>query len=160
MFVPAPIGKRILGGLIDYVVLMVIAIIISIIFGTDWRFATMMTFIDTPTTGELIGQIAIIPSIIFGVIFLGYFILFESLARTSVGKTIMSMTIVKEDGTAIGVREALIRTFYRGIDGAPFWYFVGLITIFLSPTHQRVGDHSGQAIVVEKATVETTPTTQ
>lgn len=154
MFVPAPIGKRILGGIIDYVVLMVLAIILSIIFGTDWRFATFLSFVTPPTTGGLVGQIALVPTIIFAILFFGYFILFESIARTSVGKTIMSMTIVKEDGTPIGVREAIIRTLYRGIDGAPFWYFVGLITILLSPTRQRCGDHAGQAIVVEKTTIE------
>jgi len=153
MFVPAPVIRRIIGGIIDYVVLMVLAIILAIIFGTDWRYATFLTFVN-PVGGTPIGPVAIIPTVIFSILYLGYFILFESIARTSVGKTIMGMTIVREDGTPIGVREAIIRTLYRGIDGAPFWYIVGLITMLLSPTRQRIGDHAGQAIVVEKATVE------
>jgi len=154
MFVPAPILRRIIGGIIDYAVLMVLAIILAIIFGTDWRYATFLTF-TTPVQGSLMGPIAIVPTIIFAILFLGYFILFESIARTSVGKTLLGMTIVREDGTPIGVKEAIIRTLFRGVDGAPFWYIMGLISIFLSPTRQRLGDHVGQAIVVEKATVET-----
>lgn len=155
MFVPAPILRRIIGGIIDYAMLMVFAMILAIIFGTDWRFAAFLTFLTPPTTSDLFGQIALVPSIIFAILFLGYFMLFESIARTSVGKTIMGMTIVKEDGTPIGVREALIRTLFRGTDGAPFWYITGLIAILLSPTRQRIGDHLAQAIVVEKTTVET-----
>ena len=157
MFVPAPIGKRIIGGIIDYVVLMVMAIILAIIFGTDWRYATFLTFVTPASEGAAIGTVAIAPTIIFAIIFFGYFMIFESVARTSVGKTITGMTIVKEDGTAIGVREAVIRTLFRGTDGAPFWYILGLIAILLSPTRQRIGDHLAQAIVVEKTTIENTP---
>ena len=153
MFIPAPVIKRIIEGLIDYVVLMLLAIVIAIIFGTDWRYAVFLIFVSTDTNSFL-GTIAIYPTIIFAVLYLGYFLLFETIARTSVGKTLIGLTIVKEDGTPIGFREALIRTLLRGTDGAPFWYILGLIAILLSPTRQRIGDHLAQAIVVEKTTVE------
>jgi len=154
MFVPAPLGKRIIGGLIDYTVLMVLAIIIALIFGTDWRYATFFAFVTANSSTSLITHIQAIPTIIFTIIFFGYFITFETVARTSVGKTLMSLTIVKEDGTPISIREAIIRTIFRGTDGAPFWYLFGLIAILLSPTRQRIGDHLSQAVVVERATVE------
>jgi len=154
MFVPAPLGRRITGGIIDYVVLMLLAIVIALIFGCDWRYATFFTFVTSNSSTSLITQIQIIPTIISAILYLGYFIIFEGIARTSVGKTLMSMTIVKEDGNPIGFREAIIRTLFRGIDGAPLWYITGLIVILLSPTRQRIGDHAGQAVVVEKATVE------
>lgn len=154
MFVPAPIGKRIIGGVIDYVILMLLAIVIAIIFGADWRYATFLAFVKTTSSTSLLNEVMILPTVIFAVLYLGYFILFESIARTSVGKTLMGMTIVKEDGNPIGLREAVIRTLFRGTDGAPFFYIFGLISILLSPTRQRIGDHLGQAVVVERNTVE------
>lgn len=154
MFVPAPLGKRIIGAIIDYVVLMLVAIIIALIFGTDWRYATFLAFITPNSSTSLITHIQAMPTIIFSIIYLGYFITFESVARTSVGKTLMSLTIVKEDGNPIAIREAIIRTILRGTDGSPFWYIFGLIAILLSPTRQRIGDHLAQAVVVERATVE------
>lgn len=154
MFVPAPLGKRIIGALIDFVVLMLLAIVIALIFGCDWRYATFMIFVTSDSSTSMLTHIQTIPTVIFSILFLGYFIIFEGVARTSVGKTLINMTIVKEDGTPIGFREAIIRTLFRGIDNSPFFYILGLISILLSPTRQRIGDHVGQAVVVEKTTVE------
>lgn len=154
MFVPASIGRRVLGEVIDYVVIMVIAVILSIIFGADWRFAIFLSFIDPELFNQGIYQISTAPTIIFAVMYFGYFIVFETVARTSVGKTLMGMTIVKEDGSPISFREALIRSLFRGADGAPVFYLMGIIAILLSPTRQRIGDHLAQAIVVDKAVAE------
>ena len=69
MFVPAPILRRIIGGIIDYAMLMVFAMILAIIFGTDWRFAAFLTFVTPSTTNALVGQIALVPTVIFAVLF-------------------------------------------------------------------------------------------
>jgi len=63
MFVPASLGKRILGGVIDYVVIMVIAVILSIIFGTDWRFGIFLTFVNPELLSNGIPQISVAPTL-------------------------------------------------------------------------------------------------
>lgn len=153
MFIPAPIGKRIFAGIIDYAVLTLIAIILSLIFGTDWRYATFFSFVDTGGGAFIFGTISFIPTIIFTVFYAGYFIAFETVAGASVGKNLVGLTIVKENGSRVALREAIIRTLFRGLDGSPLWYLMGLIAILLSPSRQRIGDHLAQAIVIERASV-------
>jgi len=157
MIIPAPFGKRISAAIIDYAVLTLIAIVLSIIFGTDWRYATFFTFAET--VDGLPQSMAILPTVLMSIMYIGYFVIFESIAQTSIGKTLLGLTIIKENGQKAGPREAIIRTLFRSIDGAPLWYFTGIISIVLSPTRQRVGDHISQAIVVETATVNLPPTT-
>jgi uncharacterized RDD family membrane protein YckC len=152
MIIPAPFGKRISAAVIDYAALTLISVVLSIIFGTDWRYATFFTF--AKTTGGMPDSMAVLPTILMVVMYLGYFIIFESVAQTSIGKTLLGLTVIKENGQKAGLREAIVRTLFRGVDGAPLWYFTGLIAIFLSPTRQRIGDHIAQAIVVETATVD------
>jgi len=151
MFIPAPIGKRIIAGIIDYAVLTLLAIILSLVFGTDWRYATFFTFVDTGGGTMVFGTIAFVPTIIFTVFYLGYFIAFETIAGASVGKNLVGLTIIRENGGKIGAREAVIRTFLRGLDGAPLWYLTALVAIVLSPSRQRIGDHLAQTVVIERA---------
>jgi len=159
MLVPAPIVKRILAGVIDYAVLMLIAIVLALIFGTDWRYATFFTFAKSSDVAALTGVaqaanvVETAPTIIFTVVFLGYFIAFETIGQTSIGKNLMRLTLVKESGAPIGLREAIIRTLLRPLDGSPMWYIMGLIAIALSPARQRIGDHLAQAVVVENSEV-------
>ena len=115
MFIPAPIGKRIIAGIIDYAVLTLLAIILSLIFGTDWRYATFFTFVDTGGGTLVFGTIAFLPTIIFTIFYLGYFIAFETVAGASVGKNLVGLTIIREGGGKIRAREAVIRTFLRGL---------------------------------------------
>ena len=51
MFIPAPIGKRIFAGIIDYAVLTLIAIILSIIFGFIAMYFSDFSFSYTTTIG-------------------------------------------------------------------------------------------------------------
>jgi uncharacterized RDD family membrane protein YckC len=153
MFVPAPISKRIFAGIIDYAILMLMAIILSLIFKTDWRYATFFAFVDTDGGQMVFGTLSFVPIIIFTLFYLGYFTTFETISGTSIGKNLVGLIIIREDGSPVGLREALIRTLFRATDGAPLWYIMGIIAIILSPTRQRIGDHLAQAIVVEKATV-------
>ena len=99
------------------------------------------------------GTLSFVPVIIFTLFYLGYFIAFETVAGASIGKNLVGLTIVREDGSPVRLREAVIRTLFRATDGAPLWYIMGIIAVVLSPTRQRIGDHLAQAIVIEKATI-------
>jgi uncharacterized RDD family membrane protein YckC len=46
------------------------------------------------------------------------------------------------------VRQAVVRNLLRVVDGLPFLYLVGIITIAASKRDQRVGDMAAGTIVV------------
>ena len=80
------------------------------------------------------------------VIFLIYFVMFEWLYGATPGKLILSMRVIKEDGTPCGLGAALGRGLLRFIDG----FFFGLPAYFImkAPLYQRGGDQVAKTLVV------------
>lgn len=82
----------------------------------------------------------------FNVVFgLAYFIYLEGSYGQTVGKTLVNVVVVTEDGQPIDYAKAAGRTFLRFVD----WIlFVGLISMLLTERHQRPGDMSADTVVV------------
>jgi uncharacterized RDD family membrane protein YckC len=55
---------------------------------------------------------------------------------------------VKADGSVFDWSGALIRNVLRLVDGLPFLYLVGIITIAASKKKQRLGDMAAGTLVV------------
>jgi formylglycine-generating enzyme required for sulfatase activity len=75
-----------------------------------------------------------------------YFTLFEGLFGASLGKLILNMRVVKEDGRPCDLGAALVRALLRFVDGL----FFGL-PAYLSmkpPLRQRLGDKAAKTVVV------------
>jgi uncharacterized RDD family membrane protein YckC len=79
----------------------------------------------------------------------GYFTLFEAFwnGRTP-GKRIARIRVIQRSGRAIGLFESMARNFIRYIDQIPFFYAVGVIAMFASKQHQRLGDLAAGTLVV------------
>lgn len=79
----------------------------------------------------------------------GYFTLFEAFnnGRTP-GKRIAKIRVIQQSGRAIGLFESMARNFVRFIDQIPFFYAVGVITMFVTRQHQRLGDLAAGTLVV------------
>ncbi|HTB98854.1 MAG TPA: RDD family protein [Terracidiphilus sp.] len=79
----------------------------------------------------------------------GYFTLFEAFnnGRTP-GKRIARIRVIQQSGRAIGLFESMARNFVRYIDQIPFFYAVGVITMFVTRQHQRLGDLAAGTLVV------------
>ncbi|MGA3160393.1 MAG: RDD family protein [Terracidiphilus sp.] len=92
-------------------------------------------------------------AIIIFIIFLlnwGYFTLFEAYwnGRTP-GKRVARIRVIQHSGRAIGLFESMARNLVRYIDMQPFaLYAVGVISIFASRRHQRLGDLAAGTLVV------------
>lgn len=153
----APFIKRFLAAIVDHVILIVIALLIGLIFGLDLKLVPFLQFVQKSnelTTQAILSSFAQVPALIFILVYLAYFILMEATRSATLGKLLLGIEIVKEEGEKIGFREAIIRTLFRGIDATPFYfiplYIIGLISYILSPTRQRLGDHVAQTLVVVK----------
>ncbi len=83
--------------------------------------------------------------------FFAYFIYMEGTYGQTVGKKLLGIVVVKEDGSPCDMRASAIRNVLRLVDGA-FGYLVGLVAILLTDDDQRVGDLVGDTVVarVEK----------
>lgn len=99
--------------------------------------------------------IAISTLVLFGLNW-GYFTLFEALwnGRTP-GKRVARIRVIQESGRAIGIFESMARNFIRYIDFLPGCYAVGVIAMFVTRRHQRLGDLAAGTLVVRDREQET-----
>lgn len=87
-----------------------------------------------------------------GVIGLVYFILLEGAAGATIGKFAVGIRVVNEDGSKLTWTAAVVRNLVRFIDLIPYVpaYLVAAISVWSSPTKQRLGDRWGHTAVVTK----------
>lgn len=88
-------------------------------------------------------------SIVILTLFIGYDIAFEVLnnGRTP-GKRVTGIRVVTSGGGPVRFAASTIRNVLRVVDFLPGLYFVGIMTIFLSVRHQRVGDLAASTLVI------------
>ena len=80
----------------------------------------------------------------------GYFTLFEAFwnGRTP-GKRVARIRVIQRSGRAISLFESMARNLVRYVDMQPFpMYAVGVIAIFTTRQHQRLGDLAAGTLVV------------
>ena len=79
----------------------------------------------------------------------GYFTLFEAFGggRTP-GKRVARIRVIQRSGRSIGLLESMARNLVRYVDQLPFFYAVGVIAMFVTRQHQRLGDLAAGTLVV------------
>ena len=85
-----------------------------------------------------------------------YFIVFEWLWNGQTpGKRWLKLRVIREDGRPITFWEAAVRNLLRIFDIMPYpFYSIGLISVFVSPRDQRVGDLVAGTVVVREREAE------
>ena len=145
-FVPAGLGSRFAAQLVDTLVFLPIGIAVA--FGT---YAGLNGFrpggqgVDAVISDNLVPR-AVGLAVLFA--YMLYFALAEGLSggRTP-GKTAAGIRVVRIDGGAIGISQALLRSISKplGID-----FVVGPVMMFFHPLSRRVGDLLAGTIVVRE----------
>jgi uncharacterized RDD family membrane protein YckC len=89
---------------------------------------------------------------------IAYYVLLEGIAGATIGKFITGIRVVSEDGTKLGWAGAVVRNVARIVDAFPYGlpYLVGAISVWVSPTQQRLGDRWASSVVVTKESLRTT----
>ena len=82
-------------------------------------------------------------------VFLLYFVVFEGMWGATVGKMVMKIKVVREDGSPCGLGPAVIRNIIRIVDALPFLYIIGLIVMSRSDKKQRLGDKIAKTVVIK-----------
>lgn len=86
--------------------------------------------------------------LVFLLIILVYFVVFEGIFGATVGKMLLGLQIVGTDGQKTGILPALIRNVLRLVDGLPAFNIVGIVLIVKSPEGARFGDRIAKTRVI------------
>lgn len=70
----------------------------------------------------------------------------ETLFGQTIGKKLVGLVVVMEDGTPASTRAVVVRNAFRAIDGLVF-YVVGFLVVVLTDRRQRVGDLVANTVV-------------
>jgi uncharacterized RDD family membrane protein YckC len=146
----AGIGSRFIALLVDTLIWVAGFIVILI------AFTVVMASLKTPPaiSGRFAGLLVV--SCIF-LLNLSYFALFEAFwnGRTP-GKRVARIRVIQRSGRAIGLFESMARNLVRYVDMQPFpIYAVGVISMFSTRQHQRLGDLAAGTLVVRDREQET-----
>ncbi len=150
---PNVTGKRIVAALIDIVVLAVVFGIMVWLFGDTET--TRTTRIGDDFRGETTNKqfnLTGLPFVVYLVIVFAYYIGFELASRATPGKHVMGLRVTSMNAEPLSAGRIVLRNVLRVVDGLPFLYLVGLITIAVSKNHQRVGDMAAATVVSSVAT--------
>ena len=80
---------------------------------------------------------------------LGYYIVCEAATGATLGKRLVGIRVVGEDGAHVTLGAAVVRNLLRVID-ALFFYLVGFLFALVSARGQRLGDRAAHTIVVRR----------
>lgn len=79
----------------------------------------------------------------------GYYVYHEVLhAGQTPGKRRMGLRTIRADGTPVDLTASLLRNLVRMLDWLPAVYGVGIVSIFVSPHEQRLGDIVAGTVVI------------
>jgi uncharacterized RDD family membrane protein YckC len=142
----AGLGSRSAAFIIDQLLLMIVNIlsIIVLLFVMDGMSSFSFFMMENTL------PIAITVIVLF-IVNWGYFFAFEffSGGRT-LGKKLVGIRVIQENGHSITLLSSFIRNFIRMIDSLPTAYFLGIIMIFFHSKHKRLGDIVAGTIVVHE----------
>jgi uncharacterized RDD family membrane protein YckC len=145
----AGIGSRFIALLVDYLIWF--AGLIIVVLASSFILPAIHAFNHV---SEQWAEALII--FIFFLLNWGYFTLFEAFwnGRTP-GKRVARIRVIQRSGRAIGLFESMARNLIRYVDQLPFFYAVGVIAMFVTKQHQRLGDLAAGTLVVRDREIET-----
>jgi len=147
----AGIGSRFIALLVDYLIWGAGAFLLGLLF------VAIVTSIAAFSRISAQWVVAIAVLLVFLVNW-GYFTLFEAFwnGRTP-GKRVARIRVIQRTGRAIGLFESMARNLVRYVDQFPGFYAVGVIAMFVTKQHQRLGDLAAGTLVVRDREEEATP---
>jgi uncharacterized RDD family membrane protein YckC len=139
----AGIGSRFIALLVDYLIWLAGALVIGLLAVIILPALHAFSRVSAQWAAGIV-------ILIFFLIYWGYFTLFEAFwnGRTP-GKRVARIRVIQRSGRAIGLLESMTRNLIRIVDQQPFFCgAVGVITMFVTKDHQRLGDLAAGTLVV------------
>lgn len=140
----AGIGSRTGAQIIDMLVLLVINIGFAL-FGL-----LLVELLPESAFAEWTEQLMVsIMIILFSLLNFGYFLISEYVTGgRTVGKRVMGIRVIQDNGRPISFLSSAIRNLLRIVDMLPMFYFAGALFSFLHPNDKRLGDIAAGTVVV------------
>lgn len=132
------VGPRIVAAIIDVVLLTIASLLVVAFTGGFEKNSDGMY--EMQWSPGMVGLLFVITY--------GYYIAFEGLVGATFGKMLMGLQVVDLEGQPCGMGKAAVRNLVRIVDSFFFW-IPGLVCIFVTPTHQRIGDLAAGTLVVK-----------
>ena len=137
-------GSRFLAVAIDTLLQLAVAAVVALL-------ATFGVAATNLTGGGLALWVQALVILFWFALFYGYFALFESIWNGQTpGKRAIGLRVITLSGRPITVFDAILRNLVRIVDQIPGIYAVGLVSVFLSPKNQRLGDLAAGTVVVHE----------
>jgi uncharacterized RDD family membrane protein YckC len=147
----AGLGSRFMAALVDTLLILIIQLIVNlalalVIWGVLGR-------LISDENAFVIWATALLGLVAFGFLW-GYYIFFEMIWNgQSPGKRWMGLRVIRTNGTPITLTESLVRNLVRLIDFLPFYYGLGVVTMFINDQSRRLGDLAAGTLVVRDRAV-------
>jgi uncharacterized RDD family membrane protein YckC len=151
-FTLAGIGNRAYALILDYIFLGLI-LILDLVVWSFFSYYLLELIPDSQITKNIsLWLFAIQLLILFG-IYLGYFVIFETLWQGQTpGKKKAKIRVIRDDGRIARLPQATLRALFRPIDDL---FFLGVFLIVFTKKEKRVGDFiAGTLVIQEKNTGE------
>lgn len=137
---PAAVPSRLIAGLIDGVIQLVLFFLVGIVVGA----------VSANSSDAAAGALSIVLVLL---VFVGYPVAFESLLRgRTPGKMALGLRVVRDDGGPTGFRHAFVRGLVGTLVERPgLTFFMGSIfTMLLNERSKRLGDLLAGTVVVQE----------
>jgi uncharacterized RDD family membrane protein YckC len=155
---PANIGKRIAAALIDGVILVLIFIAMGRLFGDHYEKTTVTTTVASTTTSvpgttnrvvETSSGYQLTGWASFGFMLCWFLVMpfMEGKTGGTVGKKLLRIKVVRQDGRSSTVGTSLVRHLFDCID---CFFLIGLIVALTNVNRMRIGDMVAHTCVVDK----------
>jgi len=148
----AGIGTRFLAFLVDRLIqagiIFALAVIVILMVFLSGHIGLSSDLPDI-VAGHLRQWIIAAAILLYGVVIIGYFILFEYLwSGSTPGKRSQDIRVIRKDGRPITFVHASVRNILRSVDLLGEVYPVCLAVMFIDPMNRRLGDLAAGTLVV------------
>jgi len=136
--------QRIFATIIDYIILG----FLSLFFSAAILASIAPEWATNPIMAPALGLTGIMMTLFLVIIlWIPYGTIFEAWKGQTIGKMVLGIVVVKENGASCNFFATVLRNIFRIIDGW-FFYCVGFTFIALTEKRQRIGDRLANTVVV------------
>jgi len=136
----AGLGTRVLAYLVDLAVRVAVLLLVTIAFFVIYEQQGFAAVTSGVRAASVVG---------FFLLHWGYATLFEAFWNGQTpGKRLMGIRVIKEGGFPLSFFDSALRNLVRAVDFLPVFYGLGIVCVFLTQRHQRIGDLVSGTLVV------------
>ena len=146
-FTLAGIGNRAFALVIDYMILgLAIAVSLILTIFLTYQIDTILDSSELQNT--LLKWLWAIEFLIAFAIYVGYFVIFETIWRgQTLGKKKVKIRVIKDDGRSVRIAQSTLRALLRPVDDL---FFLGVFFITFLSNEKRIGDLVAGTIVIQE----------